>query len=127
MFIKIFLNTNICLISVTTQEIQFVFDSVNEGVIAKMKYVHKGKRIDKFLGLKSKMYSMLSHDGKEPNTAKGANITTEFKEYKDTLINKKVIRHKIRRIQSKKHKIGTYQVNKISISNIIVLTIKDTS
>ena len=37
------------------------------------------------------------------NTAKGVNIATEFNEFKDTLYNKKVLRHKIRRIQGKKH------------------------
>ena len=81
-----------------------------------MKDMHKRKTIDKFVGLKSKMHSMLSDNGKESNTAKGVNIATEFKEYEDTLINKKIIRHKTRRIQSKKHKIGTYEVNKISSS-----------
>ena len=30
--------------------------------------------------------------------------------------NKKVIRHKMKRTQSKKHKIGTYEVKKISVS-----------
>ena len=81
-----------------------------------MKDMHKRKPIDKFVGLKSKMHSMLLDNGKESNTAKGVNIATEFKEYEDTLINKKIIRHKTRRIQSKKHKIGTYEVNKISLS-----------
>ena len=32
------------------------------------------------------------------------------------MFNKKVIRHKIKRIQAKKHKIGTYEINKISLS-----------
>ena len=32
---------------------------------------------------------------------------------KDTLINKKVLNHKMKRIQSKKHKPGTYEINKI--------------
>ena len=81
-----------------------------------MKYVYKGIPINKFVGLKSKMHSMLSDDGKESNTAKGVNITTEFNEFKDTLFNKKVLRHKMRRIQVKKHKIGTYKINKISLS-----------
>ena len=30
--------------------------------------------------------------------------------------NKKVIRHKMKRTQSKKHKTGTYEVKKISVS-----------
>ena len=55
-------------------------------------------------------------DGKESNAAKGVNIATEFNEFKETLFNKKVVRHKIKRIQSKKHKIGTCQINKISLS-----------
>ena len=53
---------------------------------------------------------------KESNTAKGVNIAIEFKEYKDILFNKQVIRFKMKRIQSKKHDIGTYELNKISLS-----------
>ena len=41
------------------------------------------------------------------------NIATEFNEFKDTLFNKKIIRRKIKRIQSKKHKMRTYEINKI--------------
>ena len=37
-------------------------------------------------------------------------------ELRDTLFNKKVVRHKMKRIQSKKHKLGTYEINKISLS-----------
>ena len=48
--------------------------------------------------------------------AKGVNIATEFSEFKDTLFNKKIMRHKMRRIQAKKHKIGTYEIDKISLS-----------
>ena len=43
-------------------------------------------------------------------------ILHEFNEFKDTLFNKKVLRHKMRRIQGKKHKMGTYKINKISLS-----------
>ena len=41
---------------------------------------------------------------------------TEFNEFNATLFNKKVLSHKMRRIQGKKHKIGTYEINKISLS-----------
>ena len=64
------------------------FDPINKKVIGKMKDVSEGKIIDQFVGLKSKMYSMKSFDGKESNTAKGVNITTKFNEFKDTLFNK---------------------------------------
>ena len=36
--------------------------------------------------------------------------------YKDVLLNKKCLRHLMNRIQSKDHKIRTYEINKISLS-----------
>ena len=74
------------------------FDETNKKVIGKIK--SEGKIIGEFVGLKPKMYSMLSDDGKESNTAKGVNIATEFGEFKYTLFNKKVLRRKMRRVQS---------------------------
>ena len=59
------------------------------------------------------MYSIRNIDDKESNTAKGVNIVTEFNELKDTLFNKKLIRDEMRRIQRKKHKMGTYKINNI--------------
>ena len=41
-------------------------------------------------------------DGSESSTAKGVNIVTDFNEFKDVLFNKKVFRHKMKRIQAKK-------------------------
>ena len=32
------------------------------------------------------------------------------------MFNEKIIRHKIKRIQAKKHKKGTYEIDKISLS-----------
>ena len=89
------------------------FDLTKNKVIGKMKDVSEVKINNEFVGLKSKMCSMKNVDGKESNTAKGVNIATEFDEFKDTSFNKKVVKHKMKRIQSKKHKIGTYEVNKI--------------
>ena len=42
--------------------------------------------------------------------------TISCKEYKDVLLNKKCLRHFMNRIQSKDHKIGTYEISKISLS-----------
>ena len=50
------------------------------------------------------------------NTAKRVNIVTEFNEFKAILFSKKILRHKMTRIQSKKHKIGKYEINKNSLS-----------
>ena len=76
----------------------------------------EGKINDEFVWLKSKMYSVKNIGSRESNTAKGANIATELKEFKNTLFNKKVVRHKMRRIQSNKYKNETYKVNKVSLS-----------
>ena len=43
-------------------------------------------------------------------------IATELNKFKDDLFGKKIIRHKMKRIQSKKHKLGTYEIDKISLS-----------
>ena len=75
--------------------------SQNEMVNGKMKFEYKGISINKFVGLKSKMHSMLSDDGKESNPAKGINNATEFKEFRETLINEKVIRHKMKKFKVK--------------------------
>ena len=69
-----------------------------------------------FVGLKSKMNSIKKINNRELNTAKGVNIATKFNELRDVLFNKKIIRHKMKRIHAKKHKIGTYQIDKISLS-----------
>ena len=63
------------------------------------------------------MYLIRKIDGKESNAAKGVNIASEFNEFKDVLLNKKIIRHKMKRIQYKKHQTGTYK-NK---QNIIIM------
>ena len=96
------LSTNICFDFSSYPEDSKFFDPANKKVIGKMKDESEGKIIDEFIGLKSKMYFMKNIDGKESNTAKVlVNIATEFNEFKDTLLNKKMIRHKMRRIQGK--------------------------
>ena len=85
-------------------------------VIGKIKDVSEGKIIDEFVGLKSKMCSTKNINGKESNTTKGVKINTEFNELKDTLFNKKVLRHNMKRIEIKKHKIGPWKIYKISLS-----------
>ena len=92
------------------------FNETNKKVIGKIKDEFGGVIVSEFVGLKSKLYSIKKNDGKEHNTAKGVSITTEFDEFKDVLFNKKIIRHKMKRIQSKKHKLGTYEIDKISLS-----------
>ena len=42
-------------------------------------------------------------------------ITISHNEYKDVLVNNKFLRHSMNRIQSKDHKIETYEINKIAL------------
>ena len=58
---------------------------------------------------------MKNIDGKETNPAKGVSVATEFKKFKNILFNKKIMRHKMTRIQTKNLKLGTYETNKISL------------
>ena len=81
-----------------------------------MKDEFGGVIVSDFVGLKSKIYSMIKIDGKEHDTAKRVSIATEFDKFKYVLFNKKVIRQKMKRIQSKKRKLGTSEIYKISLS-----------
>ena len=89
------------------------FDETNKKVIGKMKDQFG---VTEFVGLKLKRYSMKKINGKECNAAKEVSIATEFNKFKDVLFVKKIIRHKLKRIQSKKHKLGTYETDKIFLS-----------
>ena len=91
-------------------------DETNKKVIGKMKDEFGGVIVTEFVGLKSKMYSLKKIDGKESNTAKKMSIATKVDKFKDVLFNEKVIRHRIKIIQSKKRKLGTYEIEKISLS-----------
>ena len=92
------------------------FNETNKKVTGKMKDEFGGIIVSEFVGLKSNMYFIKKIDGKGHNTAKGVNIATEFDKFKDVLFNKKTIRDKTKRIQSKKHKLGRYEIDKISLS-----------
>ena len=81
-----------------------------------MKDEFGGVIVIEFVELKSKIHSMEKINGKECNTAKGVSIASEFDKFKDVLLNEKIIRHKMKRIQSKKHKLGAYEIGKISLS-----------
>ena len=64
------------------------------------------------------MYSLITVKGQEVIKAKEVNKKIRHEEFVDSLFNEKAIRHKVKRIQSKLHKIGTYDVCKISLSRL---------
>ena len=92
------------------------FDETNKKDIGKMKDEFGGVIVMEFVGLKSEMQTMKKINGKECNTAKWVSLGTEFDKLKYVLFNQKFIRHRMKRTQSKKHKLGTYEIDKISLS-----------
>ena len=78
-----------------------------------------GVAIEEFAELKLRMYSFLVQNN-EHKKMKGMNknviAAIGHDKYKDVLMNNKCTRDSINRIQSKYHKIGTYEINKISFS-----------
>ena len=73
--------------------------------------------IIKISEFKQKMYCILVRNSSEYEKAKDANKNGVAKisdnQNKDVLLNKKCLIHSMKRIQSKNHRIGTYEINKI--------------
>ena len=88
----------------------------NKKIVGKKKDEYGQKSILKFVGLKSKMYSILDESSNKKSTNKGHNALIEFQEFYDTLFHKKILRHQMRGIKSKNDHLSTYKTNKISLS-----------
>ena len=93
----------------------------NKKVIGKFKDEAAGIPITEFVGLKSKMYSYIKDNGDGSKTAKGIKknvikMDIKHKNYNNVLLNNTQMRHKMRCIRSVKHQLGTYEINKISLS-----------
>ena len=94
---------------------------LNKKVIGKFKDEAAGIPINEFVGLRSKMYSYIKDNNKGGKTAKGIkknviknNIMHD--DYKETLLNNKQIYHKMKTIRSENHQLGSYELNKVSLS-----------
>lgn len=85
-----------------------------------MKNESGGVAIKECVGLKPKIYLLLVSWYLEYKQAKIVNrnviATISHGEYKDVLMNKKSLSHLLNWIQSKDRRIGTYEINKISLS-----------
>ena len=96
-------------------------NNANKKVIGKFKDEAAGMPIVEFVGLRSKMYSYIKDNEQSSRTAKGIKKNVIKKQlghdkYKNVLFNKKQMCHTMRLIKSEKHQIGSYVVDKISLS-----------
>ena len=97
------------------------FDNTNKKVIGKFKDEAAGITITEFVGLRSKMYSYIKDNRTGGKTAKGIkkivikkNITHE--NYKQTLLENKQLCHTMKTIRSQNHQLGSFEINKVSLS-----------
>ena len=94
----------------------------NKKVIGLMKDEFGGKIITEFVTLRPKTYSYLTDDCKEDKKAKGTKKCVikrviKFNDYKDCLLNDKVVLKSQQRFKSGKHEVYTENVNKIALSS----------
>ena len=75
--------------------------------------------IEKLVWLKPKIHLILASSSNDYKKAKNVNKNVakiNHNKHKDVLLDKKYLRPSINRIQSKNHRIGTYEINKITLS-----------
>ena len=91
---KIYLDKHLFDFSNYTKDLKFH----GVQVIGKMKDEICGKIVSEFVGLKSKMYPLITIDDVEKIMAKGINTKLKHGEFVDVLDNKKIVRHNPKRI-----------------------------
>ena len=107
-------------------KISIFFDFVNKKVIVKLKDQVKRTIISEIGGLKSKMHSLLNVNDKEIKIAKlfNKNVVKNISDIKfvNVSFNKNFIRHEMKTVQSKLHKLQLMMFIKFLY---LVLMIKD--
>ena len=97
-----------------------LFDSTNKKVLGKMKDETESVPPEEFVGLRSKMYSLLC-GGTEKKTAKGISKTVIKKHlrhdlYRSCLGESRYMISRMTQIRSEYHQVYTIDVNKVSLS-----------
>ena len=95
--------------------------NINKKIIGKFKDEACGIPITEFIDLKSKMYSYVKDNEKGRKTARGIkkdviNNNIRHEDYKRTLLNEEQMHHKMKTIRSQRHQLGSYELNKVSLS-----------
>ena len=94
----------------------------NKKVIGLMKDELGGKMMTEFVALRPKTYSYLQDDCEEDKNAKGTKKCVikrelKFNDYKDCLLNDKVVLKSQQRYESERHDVYIENFNKIALSN----------
>ena len=117
MFIKNLIRIKKCLILAIIMK--SIYDDSKKLVFGIMED-ETGVAIKEFVGLKQYMYQFLVYVKSEHKKAKGVNEkiagTIGHNQQKNNLLDDKCLRHLMNRLQSKNHKIGNYEIKKISSS-----------
>jgi hypothetical protein len=101
----------------------FLYSCDNKKVLGKMKDECAGSVVDEFVGLRSKMYSLIYRDRelKEKKTAKGVKrkvveAKLRHETYKACLFGSKIEMCKMNQIRSYSHQLYSISMNKIGLS-----------
>ena len=121
MYTKIFGKTKTNLTTVITPKAHRILIRQIKKVIGKFKDEAAGVPICELVGVRSKMYSYMKDNQKGGKTAKGIKKNVikkdiQHENYKETLFNNKQMYHKMKTIRSESNKIGSYEINKVSLS-----------
>ena len=97
------------------------FDKTNKKVLGKFKDECSSIPMTEFVGLRSKMYSYIKDNNQVGKTAKGIKKNVIKKDithenYKQTLFNNEQMHHTMKSIRSINHQLGSYELNKVSLS-----------
>lgn len=99
----------------------FLYNTKNNKKLGKMKDECNSIPIAEYVGLRSKMYSILKNDQLTIRKAKGIKKCVVKKQirheqYKQALFDKKTFRHEMNILRSEHHEIYGMKINKVSLS-----------
>ena len=95
-----------------------LFSEKNKKLIGYLKSEYGEKNMNEFVGLKSKLYSILYDEISNKKTAKGLQKTILNKHinhqlYRDVILDNKLFSSSMNRIQSKEHRLQTIELTKL--------------
>ena len=98
-----------------------MFDETNKRVDGKYNDEAAFILITEFVGIRSNMYSHNKDDDESDKTAKGIKKNVikkniKHEDYKDFSFNNKQMHHTMKCIRSNNHQLGSYELNKVSLS-----------